>query len=306
MKRIVLAGVSLFCLGLSAVSALAADIVDPASCTISGLVSGGGLYDSQIIGYNFGNAGTIHWGSAFGEAALDYVCGTWGAQLDGAAYGFWANPRGFDQSIGQGHVGVDAFWRDADRGAIGLSASRIFQSYDDRSFSGNGAMWRLGGFGELYAGDMFTLGAGAYYLNGRTAFFDKLRIKGFEGDVFAKFYPMENLALSVRGDLLSARLNSGFGRQKLNGHAISAEVEYLIPDTALSLFAGGRYAKRNYRFTSVSNIYYTDRQAFIGARFALGGATPSSLRDRDRQGSFDNTSVFQEKLPNLFSEAPFD
>jgi len=39
---------------------------------------------------------------------------------------------------------------------------------------------------------------------------------------------------------------------------------------------------------------------------ALGGPVPASLRDRDRHGTFDNTSVMEEKLPGLSSELPFD
>jgi len=109
----------------------------------------------------------------------------------------------------------------------------------------------------------------------------------------------------VRGNLMRmdiARNTPG----RFSGAAVSADAELLVPDTALSEFIGGRYASRTFDEDSGFNLAVTDMQGFVGVKFALGGPAPTSLRDRDRHGTVDSTSVFQEKLIGLESEVPFD
>ena len=297
--------------------AVAKPKIDPSACTVAGLVQGGGIVDGEKIRFEGSGGGDLPWTSAFGEAALNYVCGTWGGQIDGAAYGFWTKYQNSvppsPLSMMQGHAGGEVFWRDPSSAAYGIAVSRIFQSYDadfgQFKLSDHGGIWRVGGFAEIYPSDMLTLGGGAYYLNGRTSWIGTPENqRGFEGDVFVKIYPSDHLSLTARGDVLVAALydiNTDTKGDDYTGFALSAEGEYLIPDTAFSLFAGGRIANRKVAHNS---NYFTmeDTQGYLGAKFAFGGPPPSSLRDRDRHGTFDNTSVFQEKLPNIDSEQPFD
>ena len=315
IRSIIAASVSILALGTAASQVQAADVLDPAACAVAALIQGGGMLGSNAVKFPSGSAqDSIPFTSGFGEAAGAYFCGDWGVQIDGAAYGSWGNdPRkSVSLTSGQGHVGGDLIWRDPSQAAFGLSASRIFQSYSapypggqNNPVSDSSGMWRLGAFGEVYANDMLTLGGGAYYLNGQTIWFGVYNQHGFEGDLFAKIYASDNLALTLRGDLMRldiARSTPG----RFSGAAVSADAEFLVPDSALSVFVGGRYASRTYDEDGGFNFAVTDLQGFAGVKFALGGPAPSSLRDRDRHGTVDNTSVFQEKLIGLESEVPFD
>jgi hypothetical protein len=292
--------------------AFAADPVAEANCTVSGLVQGGGGLDGQNLNGPL-NLSLATWKIGFAEGALAYECGSWGAQLDGAFYGHWANStyRGtnYDMSNPEGHIGGAAYWRNADVGQFGLAASRVFQSNAIR-LGGvapipdtSSGLWRIGGFGEYFAGDMFTLGAGAHYISGQQIYplgGFQFEHQGIEAEIYAKAYASDNLALSVRGDVLASKFTfSGAPVTNWNGFAIGAEAEYLVPDTALSLFASARYAKRTWDFGSGYN--FDDAQGLLGVKFAFGGSAPSSLRNRDRHGAYDNTSVFDEKLPNYSS-----
>ncbi len=315
IRNIIAASVSIWALGAFASQAQAADVSDPAACTVAALVQGGGMLGSSAVKLSGGPSPySIPFTSGFGEAAGAYFCGDWGVQIDGAAYGSWGNdPRvSVPLTSGQGHVGADLIWRDPSQAAAGLSASRIFQSYSApypggqfNPVSDSSGMWRLGAFGEVYANDMLTLGGGAYYLNGQTIWGGVYNQHGFEGDLFAKLYASDNLALTLRGDLMRmdiARATAG----RFGGFAVTADAEYLVPDMALSVFVGGRYASRAYDEDGGFNFAVTDLQGFVGVKFVLGGPAPSSLRERDRHGTVDNTSVFQEKLIGLESEVPFD
>lgn len=312
IRNIISACVSILALTAVANHAQAADVLNPAACTVAGVVQGGGMFGSNAVKFSSSPAqDSIPFTSGFGEAAGAYFCGEWGVQIDGAAYGSWGNDprRPASLTSGQGHVGGDMIWRDPSHAALGLSVSRIFQSYSAPyalgPVSDSSGMWRLGAFGEVYASDMLTLGGGAYYLNGQTIWFGVYNQHGFEGDLFAKLYASDNLALTLRGDLMRldiARKTPG----RFSGAAVSADAEFLVPDTALSVFVGGRYAGRTYDEDGGFNFAVTDLQGFAGVKFALGGAAPTSLRDRDRHGTVDNTSVFQEKLIGLESEVPFD
>lgn len=314
-KNIVLAATSILFMAWGSSLSHAADPVAPAACTVSGLVQAGGGLSGEDFTTNTGPPKSpATWAMAFGEAALDYACNDWVGQLDGAYYGHWANENTptIYLSNGNGHLGGAAFWRNADIGALGLSASRIFQT---NSVTIGGApappdvssgLWRVGGFGEYYGGDMFTLGAGAHYINGQAAFFispgSPFDHAGFEADLYGKFYPSDNFDLTLRGDVLSSKFTRLVpGSLNWKGYAVSAEAEYLIPDSAFSFFASALYAKRT---LDTPGGYYSfeDTQGLLGIRFAFGGPTPASLRDRDRHGSYDNTSVFDEKLPSFNAE----
>ena len=315
MKRILCLSISILPLFLLGTIAQAADAFVPvAECGIAGIVEGGAGYQGGNVsssGINRDMSGNF---LGFGEAAIGYGCVNWLAQLDGAFYyeGFSNNGVGFRRAPSQvngrdsqGHIGGAIFWRDLSVGRLGLAGSEIlnnahFDGLGPSSIDFGGSLTRLGAFGDFYAGDAITLGAGAFYvfgnpINGPGNNFSE---SGFEGNLHAKFYATDNISFGLQGDILRANLTDTGVVNPFNGLAGSAEVEYLVPDTAVSLFLGGRLASRTLEQAG-GGLTVNDTQGYIGAKFAFGGPV-ASLRARDRAGTYDNTSVFDEKLPGLF------
>ena len=304
--------------------AFAADVLEPAGCNIMGIVEGGGLYDWQNSDVSLGGPqirSPSNWHSGFGEIAAGVTCSDWNFQADAAYYGFWASktintvppPEDVNLSARQGHVGGSVFWRDPQSMALGVSGSWVSQGYDISASPANvalatgstGNIWRAGGFAEFYASDSLTLAASAHYFNGSLPngqFSGGVALDqfGFEFAGIAKYYPTDDLALTARVDALRSTFRiADVANFDFNGYALSLEGEYLVPETQLSLFAGGRYADRTITLFSPARIDLQDTQAFIGVKYAFGGAAPSSIAARDRTRTYDNTSVFLEKLPSL-------
>lgn len=292
---------------LPAEHALAAPATD---CTVSGMIQGGGgLAGETVSGLEAFLGSAAHsWSSVFGEAVADLTCGNWVFQLDGADYYHAANMIGDGTRVhtNEGHIGGAVFWRDTQVGALGVASSVILSANDSKEGAAyaeaifGGSLWRVGGFGEYFAGDNLTFGIGANYINGSWSAQSYASHVGVEADAYAKFYATDNLSLTLRGDILASTVTFNTGSLSWNGFAISSQAEYLVPGSALSLYGGGRFADR----TSVSNnaAQYQDVQGFVGLKLALGGAFYNTLRDRDRNGAYDNTSVFDEKLPNEEAE----
>ena len=294
----------------TASSIYAADIIPAPECSIAGIVEvGGGYQGGNVSGPApaLVNAPMSSNFLGFGEAAIAYGCGNWMAQVDGAVYhsGFTNNPPFFGQFSAQyneGHVGGAISWRDPSVGRFGLAVSEVLNHvhFDQPAKPGNdigGTMTRVGAFGDFYASDAITLGAGVFYVTG-TPTDPTTTETGFEGNIHAKFYATDNISIALQGDILRSNLESGGFIDTWNGIAGSAEAEYLVPDTALSLFVGGRVARRNLDENTANSYTVNDTQGFLGVKYAFG-APVSSLRVRDRAGSYDNTSVFDEKLPGF-------
>jgi hypothetical protein len=296
----------------------------PGSCSVMGIVEGGGLYDSQNSDISLGaptqTKGRSNWTSGFGEAAVGVNCDNLNFQADGALYGFWASktlpgpPNEEDVSMAsrQGHLGGAAFWRDPSSMALGVSGSWVSQGYDVSSTptaalnaSGTGSLLRAGAFAEFYASDSLTLAASAHYFSGSLPngkFLSGVSVDqfGYEFAAIAKYYPTNDLAFTARADLLKSelRLNNA-ANFDFNGYAISLEGEYLMPDTQFSMFAGGRYADRTVTLFAPAYMNIQDTQVYLGVKYAFGGAASPSIAARDRSNTYDNTSVFLEKLPSL-------
>ena len=302
--------------------AFADDIADPAGCTVMGLVEGGGLYNGQDSDVSLGGpqiAAKSNWKSGIGEGALGFSCNNWNVQADAALYGSWASitlvppPTDFNLKDIRGHIGGAAFWRDPQSLALGVSGSWISQNYDISSspavppFSGSGTgnVWRIGAFAEFYASDYLTLGASAHYFNGSLANGGviggvQLDQFGFEFAAIAKLYPTDNLSLTARADALRGTFRvANTANDEFNGYALSLEGEYLIPESQFSIFAGGRYADRLITILAPVHMDFQDTQIYAGVKFAFGGAAPTSIAARDRSKTYDNTSVFLEKLPSI-------
>ncbi|MDE2385419.1 MAG: hypothetical protein KGO53_12455 [Alphaproteobacteria bacterium] len=309
-KTVTVLLVSALSAGWSVTSAKAADVASTPECGVAGVVDGG-------VGYEGGNvSGPINKSlhgmfMGYGETAMGYGCANWMAQIDGAFYhdGFsgTVNTQNYDISGNKGHLGGALFWRDASEGRLGLAASEIFNNTHISVTSSpgediGGSLTRVGAFGDYYASDAVTVGAGGFYVAGIpfSAGSSGLSQSGFEGNLHAIFYVQDNISLGLQGDLQLANITSSGTAHAWNGYGISADAEYLIPDTAVSLFVGGRYASRTLDDVS-ANVTFNDAQGFVGVKWAFGGPV-SSLRARDRSGTYDNTSVFNEKLPSLFTD----
>ena len=308
--------------GASAVQA--ADVVPPKPyCSESLLVQAGGLVDgtSWKVENNFTDTGSTNWLGGFGEAGAQVQCGDpWGVQLDAAYYYFGASNDAYDGvtntdnlSEVHGHIGGVAYKREADSYMLGLGVSDVMwydhityplspKSYNDLSQS----LLRVGPLGQLFINDQFTLGGGAFYLTGNTGYTNgstgqSYSVTGYDGNLFAKFYPNKQWALMARVDMDHMHfVEEGVNYSSdIYGQVGTLEAEYLIPNSSVSVFGGGRLAHQHYIDTYQNMADQSDIQGFAGFRIALGSTPITSLRDRDRNGLIDNTSVTLEKIPDM-------
>ena len=296
MKMISKLGVS--ALALSALITVSAGATPAMSstdqgCTLHGAVTLGGMYGNQD--YDVTGASGLNdtdWSTLFGEGAGLVTCDAWNYQADFAYYDHSTELDiiGKDGGGTNGHLGGAAFWRDQSM-ALGVSGSLV----NNDTFFKDIDYVRLGAFGEFYLNDQITFGGSAHYF---TSTDDNILGSkdhdGFELAAIAKFYPTQDLALSLRGDMMNSKLSGPGGSFDLDGFAITGEAEYLVWDEGLSLFGGGRYANRELSVGS-SSIEFDDLQAYVGIKFAFGGAGGGSLAQRDRSNAYDNTSVMNEK-----------
>jgi hypothetical protein len=287
--------------------AQAAPAPAPSACGISGIVSGTGGY--QGGSYSASNAKSVNLQSSIfggGETALGYGCSNWMVQLDGAYYtdslsAFFAGKNYYYQE-NKGHLGGAAFLRDDAMGRVGVAASDILFSMNENvAFPvPAGSLTRIGAFGDYYASNSLTFGAGAFYVGGMPDNSFGASQSGFEGNIHAKFYATDNISLGLQGDLQLANLTGpgmvGTFIDPWNGYAVTAEAEYLVPNTPVSVLLGGRFASRSITDTGNTQTY-NDTQGWLGVKWAFGDNV-TSLRARDRSGTYDNTSVFNEKLPS--------
>ena len=303
-----------------AASVQAADVVAEPGCTLSGSVMAGYMFDWQDTNFDFGDFnqqsfddkdGNVDWQTPFGEGAGLVTCGGFNVQADVAYYAHSADLDNEDVNLDQTntHIGGAVFYRDPASWAGGVSASWISQYIISKDVD----VFRVGLFGEFYFDDMFTLGASAHYYNN-----DGFEVKdedGFELAAWGRFYATPDLSLMLRGDLLFAQTDVDFGGpfessgNNIDGWAITGEAEYLVWDQGLSIFAGARYAERSYEIDNTPffgppidlDVDVDDFQVFAGLKFYFG--QDGTLVERQRTGTIDNTSVWNEKLPNLFTSS---
>lgn len=163
--------------------------------------------------------------------------------------------------------------------------------------------YRIGVFGEWYAGDMFTLGGAVHYSDGtiiQDAGDDDVDRSAWEFTANARFYVTPDFSLMVQGDYYTADIDGDFGHTNVDedGWAITGEGEYLVWDQGLSVFAGARYAERTLEFSDEGEsveFNIDDTQVYAGIKFYFGN--DGTLIERQRTGLSDNTSTMFEKLP---------
>ncbi len=267
--------------------ASAADMQDP-GCSVHGLVELGYMMSSSGID-DSSTPDDAKWQTPFGEGAGLLTCDAWNFQADIADYAHSAdfiNGKNIDDT--RGHFGGAAFWRDANLGSFGVSASLI----NTEVFGKENDYWRVGAFGEMFASDQITFGGGAHYFVSQDDIVGKDH-KGWELTANAKFYATPDFSLMLQGDYMNSKSNG----DDFNGWAATGEARYLISDKGLSLFAGGRYAKRTFDGTDINDL-----QGYAGVTFSFN-SSGKSLAESDRSGRYDNTSTMNEKLPGYFGEA---
>ena len=301
-----------------AASVRAADVVAEPGCTLSGSVMAGYMFDWQdfstdvdIQGENIeGKDGDVDWQTPFGEGAGLVTCGGFNVQTDVAYYAHSADIDNEDVDFDQTntHIGGAVFYRDPASWAGGVSASWISQDV----FAKDVDVFRVGLFGEFYFDDMFTLGGSAHYYN--TDGIDFKDEDGFELAAWGRFYATPDFSIMLRGDVLLAETSLDGGPfndsdNDFDGWAVTGEAEYLVWDQGLSIFAGARYAERTLQLDNLPgppggvdlDIDVDDFQVFAGIKFYFG--QDGTLIERQRTGTVDNTSVWNEKLPNFLVSA---
>lgn len=296
-------------------AASAADLPKSSACTVMGIVSGGAGTDRVTLTED-PNSADFNWLDGFGEGALGWRCGNWNFQADAALHNFTGTDTPSAETghfrDRQTHIGGAIFARVPDVAAVGISASVISDAarldvespLGDFSLSGSGNIFRFGAFGEYYVSDQLTIGGSAHYLKGGVPvplFPPNDEVSGLEVSALAKYYISENFVLTARADLFNGHLDLkglGVSVAKLTGAAASLEGEYGLPNSNFSLFVGGRLAQRDFAITGYPTAELSDMQLYTGLKFSFGGGT-ASLAERDRSGTYDNTSVFAEKLPNI-------
>ena len=286
-------------IAMGASSVRAADLAEP-GCTLSGSVAAGFLYDWQKLDpEGSGNNLDIDWSTPFGEGAGLVTCGGFNIQADVAYYAHSGDADDFSSDVDfdqtRTHIGGDLFYRDPSSWAGGLQASWISQDFDGIDVD----VFRVGLFGEYYPSDVFTLGASAHYYNS-----DWPEGKDEDGAQLAawgRFYATPDFSLMLRGDVLLANFDfsNSSNDADWDGFAVTGEGEYLVWDQGLSLFAGARYAEREIDPDNSNSLDLDDFQVYGGLKFYFGH--DGTLLERQRTGTVDNTSVFDEKLP-FFSE----
>jgi hypothetical protein len=289
-------------LGAGISSARAADVVEP-GCTLSGSVMAGIMYDWQNVDPDNSNEDfDIDWTTPFGEGAGLVTCGGFNIQADVSYYAHSGDPDDFSGDVDfdqtNTHIGGGLFYRDPSSWAGGVQASWISQSIDSKDID----VFRVGLFGEFYLDDVFTLGASAHYFN--TDWPENKDEDGVELAAWGRFYVTPDFSLMARGDLMFASIDNfdGFTGEDadFDGWAITGEGEYLVWDQGLSLFAGARYAERTLdQDEFFSDVDTDDFQVYGGIKFYFGQG--GTLIERQRTGTVDNTSVFNEKLPQTLT-----
>jgi hypothetical protein len=271
-------------IGAPAPDGRAADVDDEVCQSLAGTIRAGYVFGEQDFDGESRDYETL-----FGEAAaLYHFCNTnLNIQADYAVHGHQFD-SGFEDND-RWHAGGVLFWRDQELGVLGLDVSFLNESYFDDDFES----WRFGVRGEYFVNDMFTLGAGAGYFDGKAFAEDG---DGFDVNAWGRIYPTESIGLLARFDYAVV----DFRDVNLDYWAVTGEGEYLLPNVPVSIFAGARYAGQEFP-GKVGEFSIDDIQAYAGISIYLGSdGNGGSLASHQRNNTLDNTSVILERLPNPF------
>lgn len=193
-------------------------------------------------------------------------------------------------AVDQWHAGGILFARDPMMGLIGIDGA-----VGGIDFGLAADVWRIGGRGEWFLGDMATIGGGVGYHNldfGSGKCGGGCELDGINANAFVNFYATEDLALKAKFDY--AKLDFDDEDLTIDMWSIGGEAEYLLRDWfggGSSVFVGGRYFEQEFE----NGFTIEQAQFFVGFRsyFVTGG----SLANHHRTNTLDNTNTLLEKVP---------
>lgn len=186
--------------------------------------------------------------------------GLWSAQAD---YGFASYRFDGHFTVDQMNIGGGFFWRDSNDGAIG--GMLHYQSLDD-GVENDGIS--IAAVGEKYF-DQATL---AGYIGHSDFGGPDISIRGWQLGAKGSYYADESLAF---------RLGLNYGSWRAGGDDakewnLDGEAEYLIPDSAASVYAGLGFGSVNPDHDDSTDTF----QLGVGVRVHFG--TQGTLMDRNR------------------------
>ncbi len=264
-------------------------IEDP---TYAATISGGYIHTWS----EFDGDGDVDWDTPFGEAAVLWrPTGLLNIQSDFAFHSHrvdFGDGKGGNFALDQWHTGGVIFLRDPTMGLFGIDGA-----VGGIDFGPAFDVFRIGGRGEWFAGDMATIGGGVGYHNLDFGS-GKGDIDGINFNAFVNFYVNEDLALKAKFDY--AEFDVGGEDFTIDAWSIGGEAEYMLRGMFggnSSMFVGGRYAEADFD----GDFTVDNTQIFVGFRsyFVTGG----SLANHHRTNTLDNTNTLLEKVP-FFIGAP--
>lgn len=225
------------------------------------------------------------------------VAGALGAQVDGVfsrANLHFNNCSGCSLHLDQSSAAVHLFVRNPHKGLIGVVGQRSTASY------GGGyspTTYFIGAETQLYMGRVTysgQMGYAAYDNYGST------RSRGLEASIEFRYFPSDNLFLSLRGGhefmRNSPSSTSGYNcpsycySNKASTWDVGGKVEYRFAKSRFSLLAQAEYGDNSYRSDYIDTGYYwsentnksTSFRAMLGVKVNFGAGT---LFERDRSGA---------------------
>jgi len=191
------------------------------------------------LGINYGDYDSTNGQSLTGSVAAP-LANHFGAQLDG----LYSN-IGSDDFYG---VGGHFFWRDSDRGLIGLAAAGV----DSPSFKSYEAGIEAEYYFRYFTPGIYT-GYSTLRYNTAAPFIDTERTAPF-GSVYIGFYPIADLLI-----------RPSYTR-KLNNNYYGVELEYTLRSSNLALTAEIVRGQRDYEQTQFGLRYYFGGKKTLKAR----------------------------------------
>ncbi len=278
-KSLAAAGAS--CLAVAALVAASANPATAGRSRYAGTITLG--YSYTDFDLQAGPNSTVGINTFIGSGAVVYnVEGNYNVQGDFAFASHSpdnSKTLGISLALDTWTAGGTFFWRDPNVGMLGVDVG--YQSADV-GISGDG--FRIGGRGEYYCGDHWTIGAAAGWE--QVDFHSISRIDGWYANAQVKYYWNDRTSFSLNGNYYTANVSAA--PINANQWSVGLEGEYLISrDTPVSVYGGVRYGDFNVNFTSHDP---TDWTVYAGLKFRFGN-DGGALVDQDRNGALAATTT---------------
>jgi hypothetical protein len=272
MKRLLMTAAGAALLSLGANSAMAED-----SANYTGAMNDHNVVGSVVLRDTWSDVdvGTFDddTNTIGGEFAIAHgLGGMWNGQVDGNFNSVQIDTGG-DGAIDVMRIGLGAFY-DGDKSRFGFGVG-----YDSINYGVRDDGIDLGFGGEYYISNQFTLNGGASYINIDGGVPGSL----IDGDGWGlngggTYYVRERLSLGLQLSYLDFEFDGAGGDADIFG--IGGELEYLCPDSPLSVLAAVRYHD-----VDLAGVDGDTTSLEIGLKWRFN--TEGGLADQDRSGTFD-------------------